>query len=260
MGSASRGGAADAIRSGMRSFMMPLVLVLSACGGDRASRVPARPYGVTDHLLEAEQHDEEARRHDAKADEVEPVAEARTPRGCGDTVLADQSTAGGERLGIQPCWTSEAATVERHRAAAERLRKHAAEHRAWARYLLEAEQASCRGLDPAEIDHSPFAHHEDIAAVTAELDSDRLRGARIRFAAVPGLTADWMRAAVTCHQARAAALGYDPQYLADDPTTVAGAAVEVLEQDGALVVVVRAPEDAAALVIYARAEALLAPE
>ncbi len=243
------------------SFLpLPVVLILSACGGDSGQRVPPRTYGVTDHLVEAEEHDEEARRHEAKADEAEARGASRTPQACGDTVLADQSTAGGERLGIQPCWTAESAAVERHRAAAERLRKHAAEHRAWARYLLEAEQASCRGLDPAEIDHSPFAHHEDIAAVTAELDSDRLRGARIRFAAVPGLTADWMRGAVACHQARAAALGYDPQYLADDPTTVAGAAVEVLEHDGALVVVVRAPEDAAALVIYARAEALLAPE
>ena len=44
-----------------------------------------------------------------------------------------------------------------------------------------------------ELEHSPFDHHEDIAAVSAEVAYGRLVGARIRFKAVPGLDAAWLR-------------------------------------------------------------------
>ncbi len=241
----------------MRTILSTTIALVAAgaCGGP--DRLPATPLSVTDHLLEAEQHDAEARQHDQQARAAEPGASAASAKACQDRVLADQAVSGGQRLGIQPCWASEEATVERHRASADRLRAHAAEHRAHAHDLLAAERAACAGLDPAEIDHSPFAHHEEIAAVAAELDGDRLRGARVRFAAVPGLSADWMRSALACHHARAAALGFDPTYLSDCPSTVAGAETTVLEQDGDLVVVVRAKDEAAALIIYARAEALL---
>ncbi len=241
----------------MRRHLFPLVLfALSACGG--STRLPARTLGVGDHLAEADRHDAEAREHDELAAGAERRATV-APLVCGDRALADLATSGGEVLVLSaPCWTSEAHAVENHRAAAARLRADAADHRARARKLLTRERGACAGLPAAEIDHSPFDHRGDIGAVAAEVDGDRLVGARVTFEAVPGLSAAWLRRALACHQAQAATSGHDGQFLPTSPSVVAGAETTVLDEPGGLVVVIRAGDPAAALVVYARAEALLA--
>jgi hypothetical protein len=236
--------------------VLPLVLlVLTACGG--SSRVPAQPLGVTGHLQRAQQCDADAAREDALAADAEAVALGRQPT-CGDTVLADQSRSGNEPLVVQsPCWTRERTAVDRHRQEAERLRAEARAHRETARALIEAEDAACASMPADQLDHTPFAHIEDVVGVVAELDSAELRGARIQFQPVAGLTAEWMRTAIACHRARAATVGFDARYMSYDPSLVDSAAVTVEETDAGLVVTVRASDDADALVIYARAEALL---
>jgi hypothetical protein len=76
---------------------------------------------------------------------------------------------------------------------------------------------------------------------------------------VPGLTVDWLREAIACHQARAAALGWPERHFPYDPTMVPGTAVTVEERGASILVVVRADDDLAAQVAYGRAEDLLEP-
>jgi hypothetical protein len=125
--------------------------------------------------------------------------------------------------------------------------------------MVSAERWWCAGLPPEELDHTPFDHREDIAAVSAELEGEHVRGARIRFRRVPGLTDDWLRQTLACHAAIAAASGNDPTHLTTCPSVVAGAETTVIDDPAGLIVIVRADDPAAALTIYARAEALLDP-
>jgi hypothetical protein len=236
---------------------MSLLPLLAACSSPALVPHPRPPLAAHDHVAEAERHEAEARALDEHAAAVE---RSGTPSqyACGDVALTEMATSGSERLRIlPPCWSGEVGAIERDRTLAAHLRADARLHRAKARTLVTAKQQWCAGLPASELDHTPFDHREDIVAVRAELEGDRLRGARIRFAKVPGLTADWLRQALACHQAIAAATGYDPTQLASCPSVVAGATTTVLEHASGLEVIVRAADQAAALVIYGRAEALL---
>jgi hypothetical protein len=239
--------------------MRTLLLLVAVAGCTTPARVPPRPMGVQAHLAEAARHDADALALEDRALVRERMASPPPTRFvCGDQALADQVTSGGERLGVRaPCWSGELGAIERYRASAARLRADARQHRARARALVVAARTWCASLPPDELDHSPFDHREDLAAVSAELDGDRIRGARIRFRPVPNLTADWLRQTLACHQAISAAEGYDPMHLTSCPVVVPGAETSVIEDEAGLVVVVRAEDPAAALVIYARAEALL---
>lgn len=237
----------------MRTYLA--IALLAACGGKTTDPTPPRQLGVREHLEEAEEHDRDAKLHESSAAES-----SRRGGDVGDCqrVLADTPTSGGERLlASTPCWTAESSAADRHREIARELREAARAHRTRARELSEAERAACGGMPPEELEHSIFAHREDIAAVEALVEEDRIRGARIRFEPVAGLSADYLRASIACHQARAAALGYEPTYFGYDPTALAGVDVSVLESDGGLVIVLRASDPATALAAYGRAEALL---
>ena len=237
-----------------------LVLVAAVTAGCAASpRVSPRPMGVEENLAEAERHEADAAALELRASERERLAGPTATRYvCGDQALADQVTSGGQRLGVvAPCWSGELGAIERYRAHAAALRADARAHRARATAMVTAARRWCAGLPEAELDHSPFDHREDLAAVSAELDGDRVVGARVRFGRVPNLTADWLRQTLACHQAIAAAGGYEPQHLATCPVVVPGVTTEVEEDPAGLVVVIRAADPAAALVVYARAEALL---
>jgi hypothetical protein len=241
----------------MRTLAWLVILGLSACGG--GSRVPPRQLGVAEGLAEAERCEQDADRHEQVADEIAAAGGARA--GCGDVVLADQPRSGSDPVVmLAPCWTGEQDVVTRHLEEAERLRAEASAHRAHARELLAAEDAACAAVPYDELTHTPFAHTSDLAAVTAELDGDRVSGARIQFRPVEGLTTSWLRTAIACHHARAAARGYDPTYMGYDPSVLAGAVTEVTEADDGIVVVIRSSDDATALSIYGRAEDLLSEE
>jgi hypothetical protein len=237
---------------------VPFLALAVIAGCSRGSSMPHRPLGVQGNLEEAEQHEHDADLHDDQAQE----AAARTVQqraACGDRVLGSGLTSGGEQqLGRSPCWTA-ADDEARHREAAADLRHDAAVHRAYARELAQAELDACVAMPTKELDHTPFFHRADIAAVTALVERGHVRGARIRFRAVPGLTVDWLRAAIACHQARAAALGWPEQHFAYDPTMVPGTTVSVEERGATILVVVRADDDVAAHAAYGRAEGLLDP-
>src|SRR5688572_6045775 len=156
----------------------PALLLLGACGG-AGTPAPAHPLGVDEHLAEADRHEADARALDETAAKVEgrPL-----PAPCGDPVLSDQVSSGGERLIVmQPCWTGEHTIAARHRETAQDLRDDATRHRRRARALLSAERRSCASMPPDELDHSPFAHREDVVSVTAIVAADEVRGARLRI-------------------------------------------------------------------------------
>jgi len=242
----------------MQVLPIYLVAMLAACGGT-AGGPQRRPLGVSDHLVEAQRHDSEAEVHDALAEEASAQSRTQTQNVCGDRVLADQASSGGERLGVAPCWSASASAVERHHADATRLRAEATAHRHRAAELLAAEQASCVGLSAHDLDHTPFAHREDVAAVTAELEGGQLRGARIRFRALDGLDAAWLEQAIGCHRARAAAVGWDATYMTYDPSALANVLVTVTDDPDGVVVVVRTDDAQAAEIAYRRAEDLVDP-
>jgi hypothetical protein len=249
-----------------RSSALIRPALLAGCGllllGCATRAQTARPpMSAAEHLAEAERHDADARSLEDNAAAVERTG-APTPYTCGDTASTELVTSGTERLHIlPPCWAGEVDAVRRDRQHAAQLRADAHRHRIQARELVRTEQKWCAGLPEAELDHTPFDHREDLRGVQAELEGDRVRGARILFKPVKGLSADWMRQTLACHQAMAtregAGAGPDHDHLASCPSTVSGARTEVLETPEGLEVVVRAIDPAAALVIYARAEALL---
>jgi hypothetical protein len=209
-----------------------------------------------DHVAEAERHEADARDLDEQAAALERKGPTRAT--CGDVGLTELATSGGERLRIlPPCWSGEVAAVERDRTLAAQLRADARQHRTAARAMVTAKQQWCAGLPASELDHTPFDHREDLVSVRAVMEGDRVRGARVRFAKVSGLTADWLRQTLACHQSIAASSGFDPTYLATAPSLVAGAETTVVDHAWGLEVIIRAADPAAALAVYGRAEALL---
>jgi hypothetical protein len=158
-----------------------------------------------------------------------------------------------------PCWNPVEERAQRQRLAAERLQRRARDERHAAASLVEAEQAACRGISPAESEHSPFAHRQEIADVIPHRERGEVRGVRIVFKPVVGLSPAWMDQAIACHRARFERLGEPPGYMADDPTLVAGAVATVSLHRGHVEVLVETRNDVAAHVALARGQDLVRP-
>jgi hypothetical protein len=214
---------------------------------------------ASEHRAEAQRREQEATHHEQEAGRLE--GSTSDAYRCGDTVLFDQSTSGGERLSLRvPCWSAEVAGTQEHRRAAARAREEATRHRTAARQLETAESRDCATIAPDERDHPPFWHRSDILTVQKLEDRGRLRGATILFRRVPALTAEWMQQAVRCHQARAASLGWDPMYMSYDPSALADARVEVVDDPAGVRVRIWSDNAEIAAVILGRAQGLLKPE
>lgn len=235
-------------------------LSLGACASSPPRVADSPPKSYRDRMAEADQHDRDAQVHERQA------AEARgqiTPTGvsCGNPVVAnvaDQSTSGGERISTWiPCWSVERDAAKYHQAEADRLHREARVDRGVARNLLEVEREFCTILPTDELTHTPFYHREDIAAVEPYVEGGHVKGARIHFKNVRGLDANWMRQALLCHRARAATIGYDPKYMAYDPTMLTDVNVAVTERKGTVDVLVRSDSELTTAVVLARAKALV---
>jgi hypothetical protein len=219
-----------------------------------------RPKGYAGRMIDADAHSERAEQHR----EAAKIPEAISARGegytCGDTVLADQATSGGERLTPSvPCWDAAEEAAEHQRFLAAREQQRADAERRSAAILVETELAACRGIPARELEHSPFAHRKEIAAVSPEREANVLRGVRIVWKPVPGLTATWLRQAIACHRARFERLGEPATYLPDDPTLVAHATTTVELRDGHLEVLIETTDDLSAQVALGRALELVRP-
>jgi len=143
---------------------------------------------------------------------------------------ADHRLAAGSYGGFQaacqnnaPCWSALATQAGREQEQADRQMKLAAEHRAKAKGLREAEQRSCAGVSDYDRAVSPFFHQKDIADVAPIIDSSadakgrRVLGITVTFRAVEGLTAERLQKIADCHIARNTALGHDVPELHDCP-------------------------------------------
>src|SRR5690349_21106778 len=93
------------------------------------------------------QHEQAAAQHERTADphaaQYNPAASVVTEK-CGDP--------------RRPCWTSISNPTDAHKADAEKHRKMAADHRAAAQALRDAESTSCSGIAESDRDVSPFDH------------------------------------------------------------------------------------------------------
>jgi hypothetical protein len=183
---------------------------------------------------------------------------------CGDTVMNDQATTGGQRLTwAVPCWDTGEEKIAHEeymtqlaaeRASADAERDQRADDR-----LVKEEQAACAGLAQSEIEHSVFSHRREIADVIPHHEGDNLRGVRIVWKSVPGLTASWMRQSIACHRAQYERLGEPTLFAAKDPTLVARATVTVAEHDGHLEVLVETADPVASQLALDRANDLVHP-
>jgi hypothetical protein len=204
-----------------------------------------------------------------RADEHAKLAKSEGGTGggytCGDTVQSDQLTSGGQRIEQSvPCWdTGEDEIVHEDYMAQlgeeNAEAKRTSDQQANAQVAVQEHQA-CDGLSQREQERSPFRHRHEIAEVIPHREADQLRGVRIVWKQVPGLTAAWMQQAIACHQARFERLGEPSVYLPEDPTLVAHANVTVEDHKGHLEVVVDTTDPTASQVALDRAQNLLHPK
>lgn len=182
---------------------------------------------------------------------------------CGDVVMSDQLTSGGERM-VQtvPCWDSGEEQIAHADYVAELQRARRANvDRATPTVtaVSDDERTACRGLSERELEHSPMTHRRAIAEVVPHREAGALRGVRIVWKPVPGLTADWMRRSIACHRARFERLGESQLYQPDDPTLVARAQVTVEQRRGHLEVLIETQDASAGQVALDRARDLVRP-
>ena len=178
------------------SLLFTCILAVSGCGGTTAGAQP---------------HDMSQAQHEAMASQEESTAAAHSEQYNPSATEQKEECTPTKRA----CWTSITNPTDQHKEDAEKHKKMAADHRAAAQALRDAETQACAGLPDEDRDMSPFDHREDIAEVKEHVDDVRVgrstqkktTGADIVFRAVPGLTAEWLQRVVDCHIARASAVG-----------------------------------------------------
>ena len=192
-----------------------LTIVVSGAGVRCAAGAdhPA-PKSYAEHMAAAEHHEgvpiaqEQAARHTQTA----PDRDLRLRRS-GALRSADQRHASASRTG---CHAGISRRKPRPRIGkrAEKERAAARNEREQAAALAAAEQTLLQGHPGTRAHASPFAHRKAIAQVIPHREGGVVRGVRVVFKPVAGLTVDCMEQAIACHQARFAALGKPATYMA----------------------------------------------
>jgi hypothetical protein len=192
----------------MNRYLLIASWVVLGAGFAGCSQSTAKPadvpeVGVRENEQAAKQHEQSAAEHRAAAGSY------------GGLQAACQDNA--------PCWSALATQAGREQEQSDRQLKLAAEHRAKAKGLRDAEQRSCSGVSDYDRAVSPFFHQKDIADVAPIIDSSaeakgrRVQGITVTFRAVEGLTAERLQKIADCHIARNTALGHDVPELHDCP-------------------------------------------
>ncbi len=246
---------------GMRLAIAAVLTLAAGCAAPQPiDRGHDKPLSVAEHQEEAQRHEREAQAQESlyRPEAANPNAQ---PVQCFDRPLAGVPTDGTEDIPLmRPCWSVETNPTAHHRQAAA-THLHAAEvHRAKAAALLGAEKESCRGMGEEEISHTPFYHRDDILSVQPYREGKALRGVVVQFRQVPGLTADWMRRAIACHQARAAVMGYSPTFMSYCPLMLEGVAASVNATPDGVRVTLRSKDSVIAAAVLGRAEDLVGGE
>jgi hypothetical protein len=239
-------------------FLLTTVIAAASCAGtfEPASTAPQGSVARAAGIPAPDPHADEQR--------IVPLPDTAVTASeryqCGDTVMSDQLTSGGERMvSSVPCWDTGEERIAHEEYIAQLAQERAEDQKQSHAYLADDEQAACRGMSPRELEHSPFAHRKEIAEVLPHRNAGTLRGVRIIWKPVPGLTAAWMRQAIACHRARFERLGEPAIYLPEDPTLVARATVTVEQRKGHLEVLIETADDTAGQVALDRAQDLVRP-
>lgn len=228
-----------------------IVLLLASAAVACSSATPgARPHDASEasHQQSAKEHDATA---DAHADQYDPSATREVER-C-------RGLSRGRDFGA--CWTSATNPTKEHQRTAAEHRRHAAEHRAASEALRQVEAKACSGIAEEDRDNSPFMHVEDIESVSPLTESvakhpPRQVGAIVKFAAVKGMTTEWLQRVVDCHVARNAALGHVVPDMPNCPLVPKGVSASVSSTDRGFAVSIRGEDAAAQREILARAQRL----
>jgi len=204
-------------------FAVFLTLVISGCASTTPK--PVDQLGVGEHEKAASAAQREASEHRRLAEEyVAPPCPSNAP-----------------------CWSALSnpkAAMEREQA--ERQQRYAAEHRARAEKLREAEKRYCAGVSEYDRSVSPFFHIHDIRGVEpVTTPTGALSGIVVSFKNIRGMTLDRIQSIVNCHIARDTALGHDVPEMADCPLVPRVHAI-VFRGDEGIVVRIMADDDAAA--------------
>lgn len=243
--------------------MAVLSFALCACGPRPG--VPIDP--GHDRPLSAQEHNDEIERHEreARAHENRPPEHAETQGGapveCIDQPLAGVPSSGGKPIRImRPCFTTHANPAHDHEGHTQVHRRAAEEHRSQLSAMLRAERDACAGLGRDEVSHSPFYHREDIASVEPILENGVVRGARVTFKPVKGLSVAWLEKSTGCHLARAAVMGFSTTFQSYCPLMLESVTAKAAATPAGLVVEIRAKKDDMAAAVLGRAQDLLARE
>lgn len=163
------------------------------------------------------------------------------------------------------CWTSRTQPTAADLRRADELRRVAAQHRANAQLLRQAEHQACIGIPDQDRDRSPFDNREDIDRVepltAISLSSktgttSRILGSTIVLRAAKGMTAEWLQHLIDCHVARNAATGWSLPEMSFCPLAVPGATATVSSTGRGFAVAVQADNPEARTEIARRAAAL----
>jgi hypothetical protein len=160
-----------------------------------------------------------------------------------------------------PCWTTanRPTPMDSQRAVIDR--QSAAEHRAAAKALRDAEAQACAGLSPDDRDISPFDRRQDIERVEPLRVRDPKGiphdvGVTVAFRAVPGLTSEWLQRIVDCHTARNAVLGHQVPWMPDCPLVPNYITATVRSTGNGFAVDIRSDDPATRQELRKRADAL----
>lgn len=158
-------------------------------------------------------------------------------------------------------WSSVRNPTKAHLDEGKRHAELAAQHRAASQALREAEARSCRNVPNADRDVSPFYHRGDIVsagpfAESLGLGGRRIIGAEIVFAALPGMTAEWLQRVVDCHLARNAVLGDEIQSMSYCPLAVRHVTATVRSAGNGFAVNITSEDEASIKQVIDRAQAL----
>lgn len=162
-------------------------------------------------------------------------------------------------------WSSKTNPSEAQKQHIAKHRKEAAEHRAAAQSLRDAEANTCAGIAEEDRDISPFFYGEDIISVSEirpggdwnETSQQTGTGARAVFRPLPGMTAEWLQSVVDCQIARAASVGYDMPEMAYCPLTLRGVKARVSSTGNGFAVDVTSADPQVAKEVLARTEGTL---
>lgn len=238
----------------MRTRAILVSALLVGCASNRSDApVTHRSQSAGEHAAAAAAHERQAAAID-DGRSVQPESAPPSGLECADQPLAGIPETGGKPINVlRPCWTSVLSPDEQDRRDSDEHRRIAARHRAAASSLRSAEAEHCQGIGEAELSESPFWHRKDITGAQELRKGGRVFGATVRFRAVRGLSAEWLRRASQCHQARAAVLGYPPTFMAYCPLALPDTEIEVVAVDGGFELTVTSRRDEIAAAIRGRA-------